>query len=137
MRTLFVLLAMSVGIVSFAANGRPNPPMGFKIHVWSCSDVNGGIDHGFHVGIDNDSRKGLVATVSMQSIMGPQSIGNYQVSEVRPTIGRGQWAYLDKASYGRNFTVSISAVGHGRFHAVDARGNTRRGVLRCFRTRGL
>ncbi len=132
MRSLFVLLAVTVGIHSFAAE-KFVP----KIHVWACSDVNKGIDHGFSVAIDSVGKKGLVATVSMQSIMGPQQVGTWKVLEANPTVNRGNWTYLDTATKGSKFSLSINPAGSARFSAVDKRGNPRSGALRCFRARGL
>jgi len=132
MRSLFVLLAVTVGISSFAAGGRFTP----KIHVWACSDVNAGIDNGFSVAIDNVG-KNLVASVSMQSIIGPQAVGTYNVIEANPTVARGNWIYLDEATKGTKFSLTINPAGAAKFSAKDNRGNPRSGALRCFRTRGL
>lgn len=133
MRAFVALLVLGVGINSFASGRVPES----KIHVWACSDVKGGIDHGFSVAVDNVVRKGLVASVSMQSIIGPQAVGSWKVVEANPTVARGNWVYLDSATKGGNFRLTINPAGAGKFSAKDKQGNPRSGALHCFRTRGL
>lgn len=131
MRALVGLMAVSFGSNLFAA------PASGRIHIWECNDVNRGIDSGYTVGVLQDSAKGTVATISMQSFVGPQALGEYSVSVAKPTVARGNFVYLDKATLGRKFTLTITPAGQGRFRGLDTRGNPHGAKLRCFRTRGL
>lgn len=131
MRNLIVLIALTAGISSFARS-----PMPFQIHVWQCSAVNSGIDHGASIAVVQDSLKGLIATVTTQSIIGPRKLGEFKVDEVKPTVNRGNWAYLDSGTLGR-FSLTITPAGTGKFRAVGKGGQNASGAVRCFRTRSL
>lgn len=131
MRTLIAALALTVGINSFAVSPKP----GLRIHIWHCSSVAAGPDHGTSIHIDHIAAGGTQATVSTQSIMGPQKLGQYQVTS--PLASRGNTVYRDIQTQGSLFTLSINPSGAGTFRAVGNRGQGARGAVRCFRTRGL
>lgn len=128
---LLVLAAMAVGFNALAIDP---PPMGFRVHIWDCPAVGAEVDRGYGVRIDQTER-GTFASVRAHSRGNPAPVAEYKVNGANPTVARGHWVYVDEASYGRNFTLSISPTGQGSFHAVTKR-TTLRGQVRCYRTRG-
>ncbi len=134
MRALFVLLAFVVGMNGFAAT-KAAP--GYRIHIWACSSVVKGSDHGYSVSVDNVYGQGVVVKVSTQSIVGPQVLGQWVVSESGSVPARPYYEYLDQTTAGKSLKLTITDTGKGKFIAIPKKGGRHAGQLTCYRTRSL
>ncbi len=134
MRSLLVLSVLGLSLNLQAAPPRQPPALVVRKHLWSCTDVNAGPDHGYHVDVNHflPSQR-TFAKVTSQTKRGPVVVLDTRVVTVGPAIGRGFTVFTDMETAGSKLTLTINGNQKGGFTAKDAKGKTHRAKITCRR----